>query len=98
MHNAAFAALGLDFVYVALRVRPPDLRRAILGIRALGMAGLNVTVPHKEAIVPFLDRVSPAAREIGAVNTVVRRRSPLEGHNTRPDGFRRANATPRFHP
>jgi shikimate dehydrogenase len=90
IHNAAFAALGLDFVYVALRVRPPDLRRAVLGIRALDVAGLNVTVPHKEAIVPLLDRLSPAARAIGAVNTVVRRGSRLEGHNTDAEGFRRA--------
>src|SRR6266540_115406 len=90
MHNAAFAALGLDFVYVALRVRPPDLRRAVLGIRALGFVGLNVTVPHKEAIIPLLDDLSPAARAIGAVNTVVRRGGRLEGHNTDAQGFIRA--------
>jgi shikimate dehydrogenase len=98
MHNAAFAALGLDFVYVALHVRPPDLRRAILGIRALDMAGLNITVPHKETIVPLLDRLSPAARAIGAVNTVVRRGSRLEGHNTDAEGFRRAIERLGFHP
>jgi shikimate dehydrogenase len=92
IHNAAFAELGLDFVYVALRVRPPDLRRAMLGVRALGVAGLNVTVPHKEAIVPLVDRLSPAARAIGAVNTVVRRGPRLEGHNTDAEGFRRAVA------
>src|SRR5262249_4626632 len=87
MHNAAFAALGLDFVYVALRVRPRDLRRAVLGIRALGFVGLNVTVPHKETIIPLLDDLSPAARAIGAVNTVVRRGARLEGRNTAPVGF-----------
>jgi shikimate dehydrogenase len=90
MHNAAFAALGLDFVYVALRVRPPDLRRAVLGIRALGFVGLNVTVPHKEAIIPLLDDLSPAARAIGAVNTVVWHGGRLEGHNTDAPGFIRA--------
>src|SRR4029077_3797039 len=71
MHNAAFAALGLDYAYMALRVAPGDLRRAIDGIRALGFTGLNVTVPHKQAILPLLDRVSPEATAIGAVNTVV---------------------------
>jgi shikimate dehydrogenase len=98
MHNAAFAALGLDYVYVALRVRPADLRRAVLGVRALGLAGLNVTVPHKEAILPLLDRISPEARAIGAVNTVVRRGSRLEGHNTDAEGFRRALAKLGFRP
>jgi shikimate dehydrogenase len=98
MHNAAFAALGLDFVYVALRVRPPDLRGAVLGVRALGFAGLNVTVPHKEAIVPLLDHLSSAARGIGAVNTVVRRGQRLEGHNTDAEGFRRAIVKLGFRP
>jgi len=92
MHNAAFATLGLDYVYVSLRVPPADLRRAMLGVRALGLAGLNVTVPHKEAILPLLDRLSPEARAIGAVNTVVRRGSRLEGQNTDAEEFRRALA------
>jgi shikimate dehydrogenase len=90
MHNAAFAALGLDFVYVAMRVRPSQLRRAIAGVRALGLAGLNVTVPHKQAILPLLDRLSPAAHAIGAVNTVVREGNDLVGHNTDAEGFLRA--------
>ena len=90
MHNAAFAALGLDYVYVALRVRPADLKQAIHGVRAFGFAGLNVTVPHKEAIVPLLDGLSPTARAIGAVNTVVRRGDRLEGENTDGTGFLRA--------
>jgi shikimate dehydrogenase len=89
MHNAAFAALGLDCVYVPLRVRPSELRRAVIGIRSVGIAGFNVTVPHKEAILPLLDRLSPAARAIRAVNTVVRQGDRLVGHNTDADGFRR---------
>jgi shikimate dehydrogenase len=92
MHNAAFAALGLDYVYVALHVRPADLERAIHGVRALGFAGLNVTVPHKEAILPLLDELSPAARAIGAVNTVVHRGNRLRGENTDGEGFLRAVA------
>jgi len=90
MHNAAFAALRLDYVYVALRVRPMDLGPAMIGVRALGLTGLNITVPHKQAIVPLIDRLSPAARAIGAVNTVVRRGNRLEGHNTDAEGFLRA--------
>ena len=90
MHNAAFAALGLDYVYVALRVEPRDLRRAMTGIRALGIWGLNVTVPHKERILPLLDRLTPRAREIGAVNTVFRQGDELVGDNTDADGFRLA--------
>ncbi len=87
MHNAAFAALGLDFAYVALRVRPAALEEAIEGVRALGFAGLNVTVPHKEAVLSLLDDLSPAARTIGAVNTVVRRGDRLKGENTDGPGF-----------
>ena len=92
MHNAAFAELGLDYVYVALHVLPANLEQAIQGVRALGFAGLNVTVPHKEAILSLLDDVSPSARVIGAVNTVVRRGGRLRGENTDGQGFLRAVA------
>jgi shikimate dehydrogenase len=98
MHNAAFAALGLDYVYVALRVAPPDLRRALGGVRALGLVGLNVTVPHKERILPLLDRVSGEAAAIGAVNTVVRDGDDLVGHNTDAEGFLRALSKLGFRP
>ncbi|MGH7805608.1 MAG: shikimate dehydrogenase family protein, partial [Candidatus Binatia bacterium] len=89
MHNAAFRTLGLDLVYVALRVAPADLRRAIVGVRALGFVGLNVTVPHKERIVSLLDELTPRAREIGAANTVYRKGEALIGDNTDGEGFRR---------
>jgi shikimate dehydrogenase len=92
MHNAAFSELGLDYVYVALHVLPANLGQAIQGVRALGFAGLNVTVPHKEAILSLLDDVSPSARAIGAVNTVVRRGRRLRGENTDGLGFLRAVA------
>jgi shikimate dehydrogenase len=87
MHNAALAAAGLDWVYVPLRVRPADLGPAVAGVRAMGFTGLNVTVPHKETIIPFLDAVSAEARGLGAVNTVVRRGRRLVGHNTDSRGF-----------
>src|SRR4029079_15770566 len=82
MHNAAFAELGLDYVYVALHVLPANLEQAIQGVGALGLTGINVTVPHKEAILSLLDDVSPSARAICAVNTVVRRGGRLRGENT----------------
>lgn len=71
MHNAGFAALGLDWVYVPLPVPPEQVSAALAGLRALGLAGANVTVPHKQAVIPYLDRITPAAQAAGAVNTIV---------------------------
>jgi shikimate dehydrogenase len=71
MHNAAAADLGLDFVYVALPVHPDNVKTAVLGLPALGFRGVNVTVPHKQAVMPFLDEIEAGAQAIGAVNTVV---------------------------
>lgn len=90
MHNAAFAALGIDAAYVAFHVLPADLRQAVAGMRALGLLGCNVTVPHKERIVRLLDSVSTTARRTGAVNTVVRNGNLLHGDNTDVVGLRRA--------
>ena len=87
MHNAAFAALGLDWVYVPIRVRSRDLEDAVRGIRAMGWAGINVTIPHKEKVVRFVDRLSPEARLTGAVNTIVAGPRGLSGHNTDGRGF-----------
>jgi len=87
MHNAGFRALGLDFVYVAFRVRPAALRAAVRGARALGIAGLNVTVPHKEKVIPLLDELTRPARLAGAVNTVYWRENRLVGDNTDVQGF-----------
>ncbi len=90
MHNAAFDVMGMDFCYVAFPVHPRELRTAIEGIRALGIAGLNTTVPHKEAVMPLLDKISPEASFIGAVNTVVNENGKLVGHNTDGRGFMRS--------
>lgn len=91
MHNAAFAALGLrEWVYVALRVRAPQLADAVRGLRALGFAGANVTIPHKRGVVPWLDALTPAAQLAGAVNTVrVNERGRLVGDNTDIGGLMR---------
>ena len=87
MHNAAFAASDLDFVYVPLEVSPERLPAAIQGAAALGFRGLNVTMPHKESILPLLDDVEATARIAGAVNTVIMEDGFLRGMNTDGSGF-----------
>ena len=87
MHNAAFQALGLPYVYLPFQVRPAGLVKAVHGVRALGLLGLNVTVPHKERIVRCLDSLSPEAELCGAVNTVVNQAGQLFGDNTDGRGF-----------
>ena len=87
MHNAAFVASGLDWVYVPLPVFPDHVGEALRGLRALGFAGANVTVPHKQAALHHLDEVSHAAQVIGAANTIVVRDGSLHGDNTDAAGF-----------
>ena len=82
MHNAALAAAGLDYVYVAFPVPPEGAAHVGRAMRHLGIRGLNVTVPHKQAVLPGLDEVAPEARAIGAVNTIDHRDGRLVGHNT----------------
>lgn len=90
MHNAAFKHLGLDYCYVPFLVHPDSLGKAVEAVRALTMAGVNVTVPHKEAVIHLLDEVSEEAAFIGAVNTVVNNGGRLIGHNTDGRGFMRS--------
>lgn len=87
MHNAAFRALGMDNVYVPFAVPPDRLAEAVQGMRALGLAGWNVTVPHKTAIMPFLDECTLEALQAGAVNTVRNQAGRLIGHNTDGGGL-----------
>ncbi len=82
MHNAAFAALGVDAAYLAFDVRPENLAAAIAGVRAIGIRQLAVSIPHKQAVMELLDEVDATARRIGAVNTVTRRDQKLVGSNT----------------
>ncbi len=90
MQNAAFADGGIDAAYVPFHVSPDALKGAVEGIRALGIRGVNVTVPHKEAIVALLDRLDPLAESIGAVNTVRNDGGILTGFNTDATGFLRS--------
>jgi len=89
MHNAALAVLGLNWIYVPLPVPPDRVGDAVRGLPALGFQGVNVTVPHKQAVMPFLDEISPAAQAIGAVNTILveQESGRLLGFNTDWRGF-----------
>lgn len=90
MHNAAFAEMGMDYVYLPFEVCPEDLSAAVRALVPLGIAGVNVTIPHKEAVIPFLDEISETAQRIGSVNTVRVRDRKLEGFNTDAYGFETA--------
>lgn len=90
LHNAAFKALGLPFVYVAHDIAPSALPDAISGVRALGYRGLSVTIPHKVPALSLVDEVDSTARGIGCINTVVIEGSRLLGHNS--DGRGALNA------
>jgi len=82
MHNAAFAALGVDAAYLAFDVPPERLSAAIDGMRALGIRQLAISIPHKEAVIALVDEVDPTAQRIGAVNTITRRGAELVGSNS----------------
>jgi shikimate dehydrogenase len=89
MQEAAFAALGLNWRYLTMEVKPNDLVDAMRGVRALGMKGINLTIPHKVAVMALLDDIAPDAKVIGAVNTVYREGDRLIGANTDGKGFLR---------
>lgn len=85
IHNAAFQHLGINYAYVAFKV--DDVEGALRGIRALtGIRGVSVTIPHKVAVLPYLDEIAPTARNIGAVNTIVSDSGTLTGYNTDATG------------
>jgi shikimate dehydrogenase len=87
MHNAAFDQYGLDFAYVPLRVPPDGVKTAIEAMRVFNFRGANVTLPHKTAVIPFLDHLTENARVIGAVNTILNDNGRLIGTTTDPEGF-----------
>ncbi|AFZ42930.1 shikimate dehydrogenase [Halothece sp. PCC 7418] len=87
MHNAVLNHLGLDYVYLPLPVKKGDLERALAGFTAIDLVGFNATIPHKQAIIPYLNRITPEAQQVGAVNTVWRTEAGWEGTNTDVDGF-----------
>ena len=90
MHNAAFAKARLDYVYVPFHVRPTDLADAIAGFKAINVVGINVTLPHKQAVISYLTSISREAELIGAVNTLTFTDEGIHGDNTDAPGVLRA--------
>ncbi|MGG4482961.1 shikimate dehydrogenase [Paenibacillus illinoisensis] len=90
MHNAALATAGVNGLYMPLHVRPEQLEAAVKGIVALGYRGVNVTIPHKEEVMKYLDVIDDSARLIGAVNTIVNDNGKLTGYNTDGIGYVRS--------
>ncbi|GAB4358070.1 MAG: hypothetical protein OHK0021_02350 [Bryobacter sp.] len=89
MQEAAFRACGLNWRYLTMEVRPADLGNAMAGAKAMGIRGLNLTIPHKVAVIPYLDALSVEADLVGAVNTVRREGEHWIGENTDGKGFLR---------
>jgi shikimate dehydrogenase len=87
MQNAAFDALHLDYVYVPLPVQPENLAQAVAGLKAMDFTGANITIPHKVAIIPYLDEIDRSAQLVGAVNTIVIKNGRSIGYNTDAQGF-----------
>ena len=87
MLEAAFRALNLNFRYLTIEVHAKDLEAAVQGIRAMNMTGINLTIPHKVAVLKYLDVIADDAKLIGAVNTVYRKGDKLYGENTDGKGF-----------
>jgi shikimate dehydrogenase len=87
MHNAAFAALGLSWVYVPFPVPPDGLQKALAALPALGIVGVNLTIPHKERAIEYMHELTPIAEAIGAINTVHCLPEGLLGDNTDGEGF-----------
>lgn len=87
MQNAAFSACNLDYVYVPFAVAPEQLGEAVSGLRALGVCGYNVTIPHKTEIIRYLDGLDKSAEDAGAVNTVLVDNGRMIGFNTDGDGL-----------
>ena len=90
MHNANFQDLNLDYVYIAFDVHPDHLEKAINGMRALGIKGMNVTIPHKESVIQYLDEIEEVSMKIGAINTIKNESGYLIGRNTDAAGARKS--------
>lgn len=90
MQNAALAEMGLNWVYVPFAVAPEQVGAAMAAVRALDLVGLNVTIPHKSAVLPYLDELAPEAQALQAANTIINQEGRLLGRNTDGEGFLRS--------
>ncbi len=87
MQNAAFLSAGLNYIYLSFEVKPQDIKEALNSLKVLGIKGMNLTIPHKETSIAFLDEISAEASKIEAVNTVMLENGKLRGFNTDIEGF-----------
>ena len=87
MYNAAFQKLGLDYIHIPFQVDRDNVPEAVKGIRALNIQGVNVTMPHKLTVIPYLDEMEPLAKRIGAVNAIINTKGVLKGYNFDAPGF-----------
>ncbi|MFP3916967.1 shikimate dehydrogenase [Lysinibacillus telephonicus] len=88
MHNAWFNEMDIDAAYIPIHIKSEQLEKAVFSLKTLGASGWNVTIPHKQTIIPFLDELDELAEKMGAVNTVVRQQDgKLKGYNTDGSGF-----------
>lgn len=87
IHNTAFEYLGLNYVYLPFLIKPEDIKSALSSIKTLGILGVNLTIPHKETCIPYLDSIDDGAGIIGAVNTIKLEKDKLKGFNTDAEGF-----------
>ncbi|MCM8777032.1 MAG: shikimate dehydrogenase [Candidatus Omnitrophica bacterium] len=85
--NAAFQYLDLDYIYIPIEVTPENIRKAIEGIRAMNFVGVNVTIPHKKNVIPYIDEIDREAEILGVVNTLVNRAGKIKGYSTDGCGF-----------
>ena len=90
MHNAQINELGLDYVYLAFEVHPDNLEKAVQGFRALDIKGINVTIPHKETIIKYLDEIDPISEKMGAINTIKNDNGYLKATNTDAAGAKKS--------
>ncbi|TDX43688.1 shikimate dehydrogenase [Orenia marismortui] len=90
MHNNAFKELDLNYLYLPFAVKKENVEEAVNGIRGMNLRGVNVTIPHKQKVIPYLDELSEEAKLIGAVNTIENRDGKLIGYNTDGRGFIRS--------
>ena len=98
MQNAAFEELDFDAVYIPFEIAPARLKEAVSALRNLEIIGVNVTIPHKEKVIPFLDKVDPLAKRIGSVNTIKNNNGKLSGYNTDGLGFLKDVRSKGFNP
>ncbi|TFG04004.1 MAG: shikimate dehydrogenase [Promethearchaeota archaeon] len=98
MHNIALSELNLDYVYLAFDVLPKNLENALKGMKALNIKGINITIPFKESVIPYLDIIDPLAQKIGAVNTIKLQDDIIYGKNTDAAGFKKSLSEAQINP